>query len=156
MPPPEKPPSLRQKYCEFAKKYKKLNNFITASIKTCMADLVIQVGVEGRTWSNYNWKRCFIFFLYGGVFRSQLQYWFQIKVFSKLFPGINRFTSQTWAQKFRDLPGIRQLFAQVFLDNLLIYFAIIPVFYIFKSIVYDGGANPVFWLKRAKQKMSET
>ena len=75
-PPPEKPPSLRQKYVEFAKKYKKLNNFITASIKTCLADLVIQVGVEGKTFTNYNWKRCIVFFLYGGVFRSQLQYWF--------------------------------------------------------------------------------
>ena len=39
---------------------------------------------------------------------------------------------------------------------MLIYFAIIPSFYVFKSIVYDGGSNPLNWLKSAKKKMGET
>ena len=108
---PERKLSVRQQYVQFAKKYPKMNNLITASLKTCLADLIIQLFLDNKTLSTLNWKRTFIFLLYGGLYKGCFQYFYQVSIFSKLFPGIAKYTSQSWAAKLKDWPGFKSLVA---------------------------------------------
>merc|ERR1719487_1879724 len=67
-----------------------------------------------------------------------------VPVFSRLFPNAAAFAAKTVAEKLKDFKGIRDLFSQVFLDQMvhhpLMYF---PVFYMIKDFVTSDSPNPV-------------
>ena len=52
----------------FAKTYPFANNVIIATAKTVAADLIAQMGVEQKSFSEIDWKRTFVFMLFGSLY----------------------------------------------------------------------------------------
>ena len=139
-------PQSGNAYVRFAKTYPFANNVIIATLKTMAADMIAQMGVERKTLNEIDWKRQFVFMLFGALYLGGFQYWYQINIFAKVFPNMGRFCSQTWAQKLKDGPGLRQLAGQVALDNAVLVSLYLPVFYSLKACVFVGGTNPIKWV----------
>lgn len=111
-------------------------------LKTAGCDLMVQKVVEKR--EKIDWKRNAAFASFGLFYLGGVQYVLYVPVFSRLFPNAASFASKTIAEKIRDGTGIRTLFAQVFLDQMvhhpLMYF---PVFYMIKDFVTSDAPDPV-------------
>ena len=82
---------MYSRYVVFAKTYPFLNNIFIATLKTQAADLVTQTAVEGKSFSEIDWKRNFVFMLFGCFYLGGFQYLYQINVFQRLFPNMGRF-----------------------------------------------------------------
>lgn len=111
-------------------------------LKTSGCDLMVQKVVEKR--EQIDWKRNIAFGSFGLFYLGGVQYMIYVPLFSRLFPSAASFASKTIAEKAKDVPGIRNLFAQVFLDqgvhHPLMYF---PVFYMIKDFVTSDKPDPV-------------
>jgi hypothetical protein len=103
-------------YIEFAKESPRMNNFIIAIAKTSAADAVVQCGVEKKSINEIDLKRNLVFCVFGGVYLGVFQYWYQVNIFKRLFPSVERFTTQSVALKLKDTQGMLTLVAQVVLD----------------------------------------
>lgn len=103
-------------------------------LKTAGCDLLVQKVLEKR--ESIDWKRTATFGLFGCFYLGGVQYSIYVPVFSRLFPNAAAFAAKPVGQKLRDVKGIRDLFAQVFLDagvhHALMYF---PAFYLVKEMV---------------------
>jgi len=103
---------------------------------------MVQKVVEKR--DEIDWKRNIAFGSFGLFYLGGVQYMLYVPIFSRLFPKAAEFASKTVAEKLRDGPGIRNLFAQVFLDQAvhhpLMYF---PVFYMIKDFVTSDKPDPI-------------
>lgn len=111
-------------------------------IKTSGCDLMVQKVVEKR--ETIDWKRNMAFGTFGLLYLGGVQYVIYVPLFSRLFPNAAAFSAKTISQKLADAKGIRDLFSQVFLDQMvhhpLMYF---PVFYMIKDFVTSDAPNPV-------------
>ena len=111
-------------------------------LKTSGCDLMVQKVVEKR--EKIDWRRNAAFGSFGLLYLGGVQYMLYVPVFSRLFPNAAAFAAKTVAEKLKDFKGIRDLFSQVFLDQMvhhpLMYF---PVFYMIKDFVTSDSPNPV-------------
>lgn len=112
-------------------------------VKTSGADLMVQKVLEQR--ETIDWKRNIAFGSFGLFYLGGVQYVLYVPIFSRLFPRAASFAAKSVADKVKDMPGIRGLFAQVFLDQAvhhpLMYF---PIFYCVKDLVTsDFNPDPV-------------
>lgn len=111
-------------------------------MKTTGCDLMVQKVVEKR--ENIDWKRTIAFGSFGLFYLGGVQYFIYVPLFSRIFPNAAAFAGKTIPQKLGDAKGIRDLFAQVALDQFvhhpLMYF---PVFYMIKDFVTSDAPNPV-------------
>ena len=73
------------------------------------------------------------------------QYLYQVQVFKRLF-DVDKFTTQPWADKLTDGPGLRALAAQTALDLTVLTLVYLPTFYVFKASVFSGSADPGAWV----------
>lgn len=124
-------------------------------IKTTGCDLMVQKVVEKR--ENIDWKRTTAFGAFGLFYLGGVQYYIYVPLFSRLFPNAASFAAKSVTQKLADAKGIRDLFAQVFLDQMvhhpLMYF---PVFYMIKDfVVNEEGPDPVGAVKQYVGNMQE-
>jgi len=112
-----------------------------SGLKTSACDLLVQKVVERR--EEIDWRRNAAFATFGFFYLGGVQYALYVPIFSRLFPNAATFASKTVAEKLKDFPGIRNLFAQVFIDqgvhHPLMYF---PVFYMIKDAVTSDKPNP--------------
>jgi len=131
-------------YVRFAKDYPFLNNFIIASIKTCAADVMAQTIIGHTPLPELDIQRSLLFCVFGGLYSGAFQYLYQVQVFKKLF-DVDKFTSQSWSQKLRDIPGVKALVAQTGLDLTVLTLVYLPAFYIFKASVFSGSPDPSEW-----------
>ena len=87
---------------------------------------MVQKVVEKR--ENIDWRRNIAFGSFGLFYLGGVQYMIYVPLFSRLFPTAGAFAAKTVAEKVRDPVGIRNLFAQVFLDQMvhhpLMYFPV--------------------------------
>merc|ERR1719221_83752 len=88
-----------------------------------------------------------VFNLFGLIYLGGFQYFYPVNVFKRLFPGVDAFTSQTWAAKLTDVPGLLALGAQTALDMGVMTFAYLPTFYVFKGFVFGDTWDPTDWVK---------
>lgn len=109
--------------------------------KTSFCDLLVQKIVEKR--EEIDWKRNAAFATFGLFYLGGVQYALYVPVFGRMFPNAASFAAKPISEKLKDLPGIRNLFAQVFLDQCvhhpLMYF---PVFYMIKDFVTSERPDP--------------
>ena len=131
-------------YVRFAKDYPFMNNFIIASLKTCAADVMAQTIIGHTPLSELDLQRSLLFCAFGGLYSGAFQYLYQVQVFKKLF-DVDKFTSQSWSQKVRDIPGVKALAAQTGLDLTILTLVYLPAFYIFKASVFSGSSDPSDW-----------
>jgi len=133
-------------YVAWARANPVANNLLIATVKTSAADLMAQVAVERKSWAEIDWKRNTVFCLFGFAYLGGFQYWYQVNIFKRLFPGIEHFTSQPWLAKLRDGPGLRALAAQVILDVSVLLSVYLPTFYVFKAGVFSDAMDPAQWI----------
>ena len=131
-------------YVAFAKRYPFANNIAIATAKTAAADLLAQTVISGTPLDAVDWQRNLLFCIFGAVYLGGFQYAYQVQVFKRLF-DIDSFTSQPWADKLRDGPGLRALVAQTTLDLTVLTLVYLPTFYIFKAAVFEGSLDPSAW-----------
>ena len=140
---------MYSRYVVFAKTYPFLNNVFIATIKTQAADLTTQMGVEGKSFSEIDWRRNIVFMLFGCLYLGGFQYLYQINIFQRIFPNMARFTEQTWRQKLADKAGLKSLVGQVALDNSVLATVYIPTFYVLKSFIFTGSTDVTTIFKTA-------
>jgi hypothetical protein len=125
-------------------------------IKTSACDLMVQKVLEKR--EAIDWKRNATFASFGLLYLGGVQYCIYVPVFSRLFPNAAAFAAKPLAQKARDLKGIRDCIAQVFLDavvhHAIMYF---PTFYMIKELVAapDGKPSPSRALHNYSENISD-
>jgi len=113
-------------------------NVALATLKTFLADLVVQVGeakqgeVSRRGW--LDWRRSLTFAFFGFLYVGLIQWLLYVTALSRLCPHAITFGNEPLGAKFLDLAGQVDLVKQICYDNLvinpLIYF---PVFYVIKG-----------------------
>merc|ERR1719393_1094964 len=122
--------------------------------KTSGCDLMVQKVVEKR--ETIDWKRNIAFGSFGLFYLGVVQYMLYVPIFGRLFPNAASFAGKSIAEKLRDATGIRNLFAQVFLDQMvhhpLMYF---PVFYMIKDFVTSDSPSPVRAVSSYTENMQE-
>ena len=133
-------------YGAFARAYPITNNFIIATIKTSAADLLAQTVIENKSFSEVDWQRNMVFCLFGFAYLGGFQYWYQVNVFKRLFPSVERFTSQSISAKLADVPGLIALGAQTVLDVGMLSFVYLPTFYVFKAAVFSDTVSVQAWV----------
>lgn len=131
-------------YGEFAKQYPFSNNLGIAATKTAAADLIAQVVIAQTPLANIEWDRTLLFFAFGALYSGGFQYLYQVNIFKKLF-DVDKFTSQSWADKLKDEEGLKALAAQTALDLVVLTLCYLPAFYIFKAGVFSGTMDPAVW-----------
>ena len=131
-------------YVRFAKEYPFMNNFVIATLKTCAADLLAQTAIAHTPLLELDLQRSLLFCIFGGLYSGAFQYLYQVQVFKKLF-DVDKFTSQSWSKKLKDVPGLKALAAQTGLDLTILTLVYLPAFYIFKASVFSGSSDPSEW-----------
>ena len=132
-------------YGEFAKTYPFANNILIATTKTAAADLLAQTVIAQTPLTEIDLQRSLLFCLFGAIYLGGFQYLYQVQIFKKLF-DIDKFTSQPWADKLKDGPGLQALAAQTALDLSVLTLIYLPTFYIFKASVFSGSPDPSLWV----------
>jgi hypothetical protein len=131
-------------YVEFAKENPFVNNLMIATVKTAAADLLAQTVIAQTPLSEVDLQRSFLFCMFGCLYLGAFQYAYQVQVFKRLF-DVDKFTSQDWSEKLKDIPGLKALGVQTGLDLTVLTFIYLPTFYIFKASVFSGSMDPTVW-----------
>jgi len=129
-------------YIAFAQQYPFVNNVLIATVKAGAADLLAQTVIGGST--EIDVQRSLLFFLFGGLYSGVFQYIYQVQIFKRLF-DVERFTEQTWSDKFKDREGLQALVAQTALDLTVLTLIYLPTFYVFKASVFSDKLDPSLW-----------
>lgn len=132
-------------YGTFAKQNPFANNLLIATTKTAAADLLAQTVISQTPLAELDLQRSLLFCLFGAVYLGGFQYLYQVQIFKKLF-DIDKFTSQPWADKLKDGPGLQSLAAQTALDLTILTLIYLPTFYVFKASVFSGSPDPAVWI----------
>lgn len=135
---------------EASTSFAKENPFVfqlgVATAKTSAADLVAQVVAEKKSFDEIDWKRNFIFVVFGFAYLGAFQYWLMVNKFRQWFPTMDRFAKLSFADKLKDKAGILDAMKMVVFDVTIhlpvIYF---PTYYTVKEFVYGKSWNPAEW-----------
>jgi len=135
---------------EASSSFAKENPFVfqlgVATGKTSAADLLAQVVAEKKSFDEIDWKRNFIFVVFGFAYLGAFQYWLMVNKFRQWFPTMDRFAKLPFAEKLKDTAGIMDAAKMVVFDVTvhlpLIYF---PTYYTVKEFVYGQSWNPAEW-----------
>lgn len=138
----------------FPKRRPYATNIIVATVKTSIADVLVQ-GMEGK--DEIDWKRNAVFTAFGCFYLGAVQWFIYVTMFSRLCPNAIRFSNMPWAEKMKFRAGQIDLVKQTFLDNFVHYtFLYFPVFYTFKEMIQGEGAGqargPIEILQTAMEK----
>uniref|UniRef100_A0A7S2WFS8 Uncharacterized protein n=1 Tax=Mucochytrium quahogii TaxID=96639 RepID=A0A7S2WFS8_9STRA len=116
-----------------------------ATVKTSIADLLVQKQVEKK--DSIDWHRNLAFILFGGAYLGIFQWVVYVRGFQRLFPEMNKFCSQSLGDKLRNKAGLKSLFGQIALDFVFIQpFLYFPVFYGFKTFVDEEDKGGSRWM----------
>lgn len=135
---------------EASSSFAKENPFVfqlgVATGKTSAADLLAQVVAEKKSFDEIDWKRNFIFVVFGFAYLGAFQYWLMVNKFRQWFPTMDRFAKLPFAEKLKDTAGLMDAAKMVVFDVTvhlpLIYF---PTYYTVKEFVYGQSWNPAEW-----------
>ena len=102
--------------------------------------VMVQKVVEKR--KEIDWRRTTAFGTFGLFYLGGVQYALYVPIYQRLFPNAAAFAAKPVMEKIRDVGGIRDLIAQVFIDQFvhhpILYF---PVFYSIKEIVTSDSPD---------------
>lgn len=124
-------------------------NLIMATLKTTVADMIVQAGEKrsGHSFPGINWRRTLFFAVFGLLYIGMVQWFFYVNLFSILCPDALTFANQPLASKLSDRVGQFDLLMQVLVDQLVINpFFYFPTFYVVKEVFITGNLGPSsFW-----------
>lgn len=163
-----------EEFWAFPRRWPFVTNVLLATVKTGVADVVVQLGTRGcRSEAakeadaaggagagvdsspivrhGIDWKRAAFFASFGFMYVGLIEWFFYVDVFIYLCPLAIGFANEPWYKKVHDGAGMADLSKQVFLDNFVhnvfIYF---PIFYMLKAIVLLGGKQESITKKAEK------
>eukprot|EP00928_Gymnodinium_smaydae_P047554 TRINITY_DN31746_c0_g1_i1.p1 TRINITY_DN31746_c0_g1~~TRINITY_DN31746_c0_g1_i1.p1 ORF type:complete len:282 (-),score=29.89 TRINITY_DN31746_c0_g1_i1:18-863(-) len=116
-------------------------NIVCAILCKVFGDLLVQIW-ENRTMgkSGLNWRRLWLFFLFGLMYVGLAQWYIFVDVFAWLLPNTIRFANEPVDMKLTDYPGQVHYFLQVMLDNFVHFVVLyIPTFYVLKEVVQGSS-----------------
>jgi len=123
----------------FPKRRPYATNIIVATVKTSLADMLVQ-GMEGH--NEIDWSRNAVFTAFGCFYLGAVQWFVYVTLFSRACPNAIRFANMPWAEKVKFRAGQIDLVKQTFLDNFVHYtFLYFPVFYTFKEFIQGKKAD---------------
>jgi len=123
----------------FPKRRPFATNIIVATVKTSLADIVVQKA-EGK--KEIDWSRNGVFTAFGFAYLGIAQWFVYVTVFTRVCPHAIRFSNLSWAEKLKDRAGQIDLIKQTCLDNFVHYtFVYYPVFYFFKELIQSKDAT---------------
>ena len=99
---------------------------IFSTLKTCVADLMVQIYMDGTSWNDIDWTRNTVFFFFGFGYLGCFQYWLYNTFLFKIFPGTS------FLSTFKKV-GVDQL-----LHHPILYF---PTFYATKEFINQKAFN---------------
>ncbi|CAE7030043.1 unnamed protein product [Symbiodinium natans] len=115
----------------FPKRQPFATNVIVATVKTSVADLIVQKA-EGK--EKVDWQRNGAFTAFGFAYLGIIQWFIYVTLFTRLCPHAIRFANLPFAEKLKDRAGQMDLVKQTCLDNFVHYtFVYFPVFYVIKE-----------------------
>jgi len=125
-----------QRILTFPKRKPYATNIGVATVKTALADYLVQMYLEGK--KEYDVKRGAVFAGFGCAYLGFVQWHLYVTLFSRICPNCLTFANLPWAQKFpitaANKAGWIDVCKQTFLDNFVHYtFLYFPVFYLFKN-----------------------
>lgn len=132
-------------YGDFAKQYPFMNNMAIATTKAGAADFIAQTIIGHTSILDFDVGRSILFMLFGAVYSGGFQWVYQIQIFKRLF-DIDSFTKLSMKEKLEDKEGLKTLAMQIALDLTIMTFVYLPMFYIFKAIVFSGSSDPSVWV----------
>jgi len=116
--------------------------------KTLAADELVQRYVERRDVVDR--RRSAVFLLFGFMQVGFVQYQLYVNIFTRLFPTAATFAAAPLAVKCTDAAGMRNLFKQVGLDQLVYHpFCYFPVFYTCQEVIHSEIADPITLVRNA-------
>jgi hypothetical protein len=120
--------------------------------KNASCDILVQKVVEGA--EEINIRRTVVFGTFGMLFSGAWQYGLFVKIMPKVCPGAEAFAAKPIREKLKDIPGLKQLFVQNFVENginnPILYF---PIFYTIKEFVEGGPLSD--GIKKYKMNFKE-
>jgi len=126
----------------FPKRKPFATNIIIATVKTSIADIVVQIASGNNSFDTFDFKRNAVFTAFGFGYLGIAQWFIYVTVFTRVCPHAVRFSNLPFKEKLTDKLGQRDLFKQVLLDNFVHYtFIYFPVFYTFKELIQGGGLS---------------
>jgi hypothetical protein len=119
-------------------RYPKTFGIGIATVKTAVADMLIQKYIEKR--ENLDWKRVGFFGMFGFAYLGVFQYWMYVTLFARFFKNAESFSKLTFRQKLTNGPGLidlgKQIVVDCFIHAPLIFF---PSYYIAKESIQGKG-----------------
>ena len=153
-PPPPPPPS--NSILSFPKEHPFAFQLIVATLKTAVADLMVQVVAEGKSMSEIDWRRNGIFVVFGFAYLGGFQWYLMVHKYRQWFPTMDKFAKMSFAEKIKYPAGIADAGKMVLFDVLvhlpLLYF---PTYYAVKEFVSCSSWNPVDWVQDGLTKYSK-
>eukprot|EP00667_Euglena_gracilis_P019658 EG_transcript_21116 len=111
-----------------------------ATVQTSVADLMTQTLIERHP---VDWRRHLVFVSFGALYLGGFQYWLQVTMFRRLFPGMDRVASLSVLEKLRDAQAVRLIAKQVAFDICIhLPFMYYPTFYVMKEFVLGNSWAP--------------
>ena len=129
--------TFAQKVASFGKRRPFIFQLCIATVKTCLADMLVQVTMDHKSFSEIDWKRNAVFVSFGFGYLGCMQYFLYVKVMRFLWPAMDKFANlPTIAAKLADKAGLRALIGQICTDCFFITpFCYYPTFYCFKQVM---------------------
>lgn len=129
---------------------------MVATGKTSAADIMVQMVVERKKFSEIDWRRNGIFVAFGFAYLGGFQYWIMVNKYRQWFPTMDRFAKLPFAEKIKDTAGIldaaKMVAFDVFVHLPWMYF---PSYYTCKELVSGETWNPVDWVTDGCTKYSK-
>jgi hypothetical protein len=139
-PPPTSSGGILTRISTFGKKNPFIFQLGIATCKTCIADILVQVTIDGKNFDEIDWARNAVFVAFGFGYLGCVQYFFYVKCMRFLWPGMDRFAAlPTLRAKLQDMAGLRTLVGQVMTDC----FIITPCFYYPGRSLYSSSFVPL-------------
>ena len=108
-----------------------------AGFKNGCCDILVQKAVENN--DTIDWRRVSVFTTFGAIFSGAWQYILFVRIMPRLCPAAEAFAAKPLREKIKDIPGLKQLAVQNFVENGInnpvLYF---PIFYTVKEFI-EGG-----------------
>lgn len=107
--------------------------------KTCAADLFVQTYVEKKEWEDVDFRRTATFAIFGFGYMGVAQYFVYVHLMARLlFPNAAKFAAKSLKDKMKDRQGIKDLFSQVAIDQIVhLPFVFYPCYYFTKCAIME-------------------
>lgn len=130
----------------FPERNPRMTNIMMATVKTWLADLIVQaLSMRNAKSTTFDVSRSLVFAVFGFLYNGLVQWFFYVTILTALCPRAIEFANEPFHMKMHDRTGAMDLAKQVCLDNFVIaVFVYWPTFYVTRELL-NGGFRRGLW-----------